>query len=88
MVDFPDPDAPTRAVLDLALNLRLTFDSTGASGRDGYAKLRDLNDMMPGCGRRTCPECSWDDRYGRLESRRSRVAVSREEFIFGTESLR
>lgn len=35
MVDFPEPDAPTRAVLDLELNLRLRSERTGASGRDG-----------------------------------------------------
>lgn len=34
-MDFPEPDAPTSAVLVLELNLRLRFESTGASGRDG-----------------------------------------------------
>lgn len=35
MVDFPQPDDPTKAVLVCGLNVRLKLESTGAVGREG-----------------------------------------------------
>ena len=40
--------------------------------------------MGPMVERRTWPTCSWEEPRGRLERRRRRVAVSRDEFIWGT----
>lgn len=41
--------------------------------------------MGKGVARRVVPVCSWEVWYGRLARRRRRVAVSREEFIWGTK---
>lgn len=53
IVDLPDPEAPTRAVLVCGESLRLRELSTGPSGLDGYVKLTSLKDMVPIAGRRT-----------------------------------
>lgn len=58
MVDFPKPEAPTRAVLVLEFRVRLRLERMRASGRDGYVKLTDSKAIRPGLERRTCPECS------------------------------
>lgn len=53
MVDLPDPEAPTRAMLVWGGSLRLRVLRTGPSGRDGYVKLMSSKEMVPSAGRRT-----------------------------------
>lgn len=84
MVDFPEPDWPTIAVHLFGSMMRLKSWRARLSGREGYRKLVLTNCIGTGLATRRQPLCSWDVPWGRLARRSSRVAVSRDELIWGT----
>lgn len=43
IVDFPEPDGPTRAIVYPASKVQVKFFKTFRSGREGYEKLTSLN---------------------------------------------
>jgi len=47
MVDLPEPEGPTRAVVLPASNTSLKSLSTVTSGLEGYLKFTFLNSILP-----------------------------------------
>lgn len=47
MVDFPDPEEPTKATDSPSLSWKDIFFKTGTSGRCGYANVTLLNATRP-----------------------------------------
>lgn len=47
MVDFPEPEAPTRAAVFPALNVMDSFLTTLTEGRDGYENSTSSTSISP-----------------------------------------
>lgn len=83
IVDFPEPEGPTSAVVELGIREREKDDIVRFSGRVGYVNERRLNLIGKIVESRSVPLFSWEEDESRLANASICVAVTREELICG-----